>query len=209
MDDADGFGPEEVRDATSVSRETMDRVEAMMAILRDWSKRMNLVSRSQMDCLWRRHVWDSLALIPHLGAARQMLDIGSGSGFPAAPLGCWIAEDGGGGRVTMVERTGKKADYLRAVATIAPEVFHVKHCGVEEVRDIRADCVTARAVAPLTRLIELSRPWLENGAFGLFHKGRNYESELTEAERHWQLDSEVLPNRANSDGVILRIALAG
>jgi 16S rRNA (guanine527-N7)-methyltransferase len=209
MHDADGFGPDDVMQATGVSRETMDRAQVMITKLREWSQRMNLVSRSQMDRLWRRHVWDSFALVPYLGVARTVLDIGSGSGFPAGPLGCWIAQEGGGGRVTMVERTRKKADYLRAVAEIAPEVFHVKHCGVEEINGVEADCVTARAVAPLTRLVELSRPWLENGAFGLFHKGRNYQTELTEASRHWQLDSEVLPNRANSDGVILRIALAG
>ncbi len=208
MPDADGFGPEDVIAATGVSRETMALIEEMVSRLRDWSQRMNLVSRSQLDCLWRRHVWDSLALLPYLGASRVIVDIGSGSGFPAGPVGCWIAAEGGGGSVTMVERTGKKSDYLRAVAEIAPEVFHVKHCGAEEVRGVEAECVTARAVAPLTRLIELSRPWLENGAFALFHKGRNYESELTEAERHWQLDSEIMPNRANSDGVILRIALA-
>jgi 16S rRNA (guanine527-N7)-methyltransferase len=208
MRDADGFGPEEVIAATGVSRETIERVEEMVARLREWSGRMNLVSRSQLDCLWRRHVWDSLALIPHLGAAREILDIGSGSGFPAGPVGCWIAAEGRGGTVTMVERTGKKADYLRAVAEIAPDVFHVKHSGVEALRGLGASCVTARAVAPLTRLVSLARPWFENGAFGLFHKGRNHADELTEASRHWQLDSQVLPNRANSDGVILRIALA-
>lgn len=208
MVDEDGFGPKDIGAAIDVSRETLERLSEMVDLLRDWSARMNLVSRNEQKRLWRRHIWDSLELIPHLGQSRRIVDLGSGSGFPAGPVGAWLAGEDGGGSVTMIERTGKKADYLRALSTIAPEVFHVKHSAIEEVRGIEADCVTARAVAPLVKLVALARPWLENGAFALFHKGRSYANELTEASRHWQLDSEVLPNRANSDGVILRIALA-
>lgn len=208
MVDLDGFGPKQLQDETGVSRETLDKLEEMVALLGQWSEQMNLVSRNERGRLWRRHVWDSLELLPHLGLSRRIVDLGSGSGFPAGPVGAWISVEGGGGAVTMVERTGKKARYLSALSELAPEVFHVKHCSAEEATDIQADCVTARAVAPLSKLIGLARPWLENGAYALFHKGRSYVDELTEASRHWQLDSEVLPNRANSDGVILRIALA-
>src|ERR1700760_4215686 len=106
-------GPEEFAAKSGVSRETMARLKAYADILADWNARHNLVAKSTLADLWRRHFWDSAQLVPLIpDAARTLADLGSGAGFP----GLVIAAMRPGLAVTLFEATGKKAAFLRAAA---------------------------------------------------------------------------------------------
>ncbi len=203
--DADGFGPDDVQRETGVSRETIDRILAVVEVLRDWGERINLVGPQERSRIWRRHVWDSLTLLPHLGRDQRIVDLGSGSGFPALVVLAWQAAEAGGS-MTMIESVGKKAAFLAAAAEAAGGVFHVKHARIEAVQPLPADIVTGRAVAALPKLLEYAQPWLQKGATGLFHKGVRLTDELTDAQRSWTFQYEIQPNRASEDGVILKIS---
>ena len=95
----------------NVSRETLDRLESFIALLKDWRQKINLVGPREMDQIWARHVLDSAQLIPMVGQGASIIDLGSGAGFPGLVLGCHAKTTGGS--VTLVESVGKTPIYVR------------------------------------------------------------------------------------------------
>jgi 16S rRNA (guanine527-N7)-methyltransferase len=156
------MGPEEFRAATDVSRETLDRLESYAALLTKWSGAINLVGRETLRDAWRRHFLDSAQVVDHLppapaGRARHILDLGSGAGFPGLVLAIL-----GAGEVTLVESDAKKAAFLREAARIAGAPAVVICARIESLSpsDLSPDAVTARALAPLPKLLDLAAPFL-------------------------------------------------
>jgi len=173
----------------SVSRETSTRLDRFIAVLQTWQQRMNLIGSSTEATVWTRHVADSLQLLALAPEAQIWVDLGSGAGFPGLAIACALA-DVPGAEVHLVERSTKKAAFLReaAEAAGAPAIVHaeraedfVKH------PPARVDVVTARAVAPLPELLALAFPLLKRGARGLFLKGQDVDTELTEAAKCWNI----------------------
>ncbi len=191
---------------TPVSRETLARLDILVARLLDWQSRMNLVAPSTLPELWTRHVADSLQLLS-LVEGRVWVDLGSGAGFPGLVIACALA-DTRGGQVHLVESIGKKAAFLRdaAAATGAPAIVH--HERIEEFTrrgEVRPDIVTARALAPLDRLLALAEPLLKRGAKALFPKGQDVEAELTHASKCWTIQASLLPSKTSADSRILLV----
>ncbi len=207
---------EEFRIAANVSRETMERLERYAALLEKWNRAINLVARGSLADLWRRHMLDSAQLWPLLppsqGRPRRILDLGSGAGFPGlvlAILGTAEADT----EVHLVEADKKKAAFLREAARIAeaPVTLHVQR--IESLAPFPVDAVTARACAPLPRLLDYAAPFLglrQPGAppaVGLFLKGRDVDRELTEAREKWKIEAKLLPSRTDPAAKILQIFL--
>ena len=173
--------------AIHVSRETLDRLDRFVAVLLQWQARMNLIAASTEPFIWTRHIADSLQLLALAPEAKIWIDLGSGGGFPGMVIACSIAETIGA-HVHLVERSTKKAAFLRdaARATGAPATIHA-----ERIEDfarhapVQIDVVTARALAPLPKLLDLAYPLLKRGAKGLFLKGQDVDAELTEAAKCW------------------------
>ena len=191
---------------TPVSRETQARLEQLVALLIEWQGRMNLIAASTLPQVWTRHVADSLQLLD-LAEGRIWVDLGSGAGFPGLVLACALAGTPGT-VVHLVESTGKKAAFLRAVieATGAPAIVHNQR--IEEFLargDVRPDVVTARALAPLDRLLALAEPLLKTGAKALFPKGQDVEAELTHASKYWTIQASLLPSKTSRDSRILLV----
>ena len=172
-----------------VSRETVDRLDCYLDLLRQWQAKTNLVAPSTLPHLWTRHVADSLQLLSLAPTAKVWVDFGSGGGFPGVVLACALAETPGAA-VHLVERNSKKAAFLREALRItsAPGIVHPK--AIEDTVDSIAglvDCVTARALAPLHQLIGFAEPLVRKGAKALFLKGQDVEAELTEATKYWNI----------------------
>jgi 16S rRNA (guanine527-N7)-methyltransferase len=173
------YGPAELRRDLGVSRETIERLETFRRLLEAWSSRINLVGPGELRDYWRRHVLDSAQLVRLARDAEIWLDLGSGAGFPGLVIACCLEK----GRVDLVEQNAKKAAFLREAvrAVAAPaRVLHMKLEGLDG-EGCAYQVVTARALAPLNRLIAYARPWLDRGAVGLFPKGADYASELIAA----------------------------
>lgn len=228
------YGPEAFQKDLDVSRETMARLELYAALLEKWSKTINLVSLASLPELWRRHMLDSAQLLallppPPPGRPRILLDLGSGAGFPGLVLAIL-----GAGEVHLVEADGKKAAFLREAVLLTGTAAKIHNLRIEDLPAIPADVLTARALAPLPRLLDLVAPFFRDAKFGeaneqantsrgsdadvrqggagcgsgptaLFLKGRNVDRELTDAAEMWMMRMQAIPSRSDPKGRILRI----
>jgi 16S rRNA (guanine527-N7)-methyltransferase len=193
---------------TPVSRETLARLDTLVALLLRWQQTSHLVAPSTLPHVWTRHIADSLQLIDLAPQARSWLDLGSGGGFPGLVIACALAATGGAS-VDLVESNARKAAFLREACRLtgAPANVHAERA--EDVVDRfcdRVEIVTARALAPLKSLLQLCFPLLAKpGTIALFPKGRNVEEELGEARRNWNINLNVVPSRTDPAARILVI----
>lgn len=206
------YGRPEFERDFGVSRETIERLETHRRLLAEWSERMNLVGPRELDAFWSRHVLDSAQLIKLAPDARRWVDLGAGAGFPGLVIAAMLA-DKPATLVHLVESTAKKVLFLRAVieeAGLPAKVFN------QRIEDFGAgegpyQVVTARALAPLPRLMAYAKPLLDRGAIGLFHKGADLDAELTAANdalKGGAYRADVLESLSDPRGRIVRIAKA-
>jgi 16S rRNA (guanine527-N7)-methyltransferase len=193
--------------AGPVSRETFDRLCAFEKAFLKWAGQINLVSAASLPTTWRRHILDSIQLLPLAPQALRWADFGSGGGFPGLPLAILLMERNGAS-IDLVESNRKKAGFLQAMIGQFDLPARVHAVRIEDaVGKIETpDIVTARALAPLSDLLRLSEPWLSTTSKSLFHKGRDFHSELLESSLSWGFD--LVEHRSNSDdeGVILEVS---
>ena len=208
------YGPDEFqRDlGFPVSRETIARLDIHLRLLGEWSERMNLVGPREIEAFWQRHALDSAQLAALAPGAKSWVDLGSGAGFPGLVIAAFLAERPGAG-IHLVESTGKKAAFLRAVAEGAGLPVTVFNERIEAFGAGRGayEVVTARALAPLPRLMAYAKPILDRGATGLFHKGADLDAELAAANdalKGGAFRADVLESLSDPRGRILRITKA-
>ena len=199
------FTPADFAAATGVSRETLARLKAYMALLEEWNARHNLVSAASLAEVWRRHVWDSaqlFALIP--AEARSLVDLGSGAGFPGLVLAA-MARERPGFRTVLHESIAKKCRFLEAAAERMELQVEVRNGRMEEAAPEPFDVVTARACAPLVKLLGYAQAFQGPETVNLFLKGQSVEVELTEAHKSWRMKLARHESRTDPSGVILEI----
>ncbi|MDM7945821.1 MAG: 16S rRNA (guanine(527)-N(7))-methyltransferase RsmG [Oceanibaculum nanhaiense] len=193
--------PEEVRSATDVSRETLIRLEAYVDLLAKWQKAVNLVGPSTLKDVWRRHILDSLQLMPYSPEqSASALDLGSGAGLPGLVLA--IAGVKG---MTLVESDARKVAFLREAARVTETELEVFHGRIEMLPAWKVDLVTARALTSVAGLLGYTWPYLKPGGRCLFLKGRGVDDELKAAESLWEMRVTKYPSRTAPDGVILQL----
>ena len=172
-------------------------------LLSDWNGRINLVSAASLADYWRRHVLDSAQLLPLAPTARAWVDIGAGAGFPGLALAILLKGEAGA-RVDLVESQAKRCRFLEAAVDTLALPAKVHHARAEDLA-LKADVVTARAVAPLVRLLGFALPHLAKGATGLFLKSEGVEAEIAEARKAWRFRYDVVQSRSDSRGRILKV----
>jgi 16S rRNA (guanine527-N7)-methyltransferase len=159
-----------------------ERLERYWMLLLRWNRSINLVARTDTAAFQWRHILDSLVLAPFLESAASagaplasLADLGSGGGLPGLVLACVQPER----RVELIEPVGRKAAFLRrAAADLELARVRVHPCRADAAAFDPVDVITARAVAPLSRLLAWSMPHLGVGGRFLFLKGRGYAAEL-------------------------------
>ena len=172
-------------------------------MLTDWNARMSLVSAASLAEFWPRHAFDSAQLIQIAPSARVWVDLGAGAGFPGLVLAI-LLEGQPGVRVHLVESQAKKCRFLEAVVEALGLPAQVHNARAENLA-LKADVVTARAVAPLVRLLGFAKPYLAKGAVGLFQKGRSVDAEIEDARGVWRFTCNIVPSLSDPEGRILRI----
>lgn len=182
-------------------------LESYAALLKKWQKIQNLVSRETLGAIWQRHFADSVQIMALLDAEdREMLDLGSGGGFPALPLA--IASKGLDRHFTLVEPTARKVSFLRTVAReleLNVTVIGRRSDEIDSRETPVPDVITSRALASLPQLCAWMEPFFANETRALLHKGREHVDEVRESGALWHHD--VLINRSDTDpsGVILTL----
>ena len=184
-----------------VSRETLERLTVYLELLRRWQPAINLVGPGTLADPWRRHFLDSAQLAAHVPTeAGNLVDLGSGAGFPGMVLALL-----GVGGVHLIEGDRRKAQFLHQVAraTGAPATIRAER--IEQTQAWPADVVSARALAPLPRLLELAGPFIVADSVCLFLKGKSVARELTDARVSWHMVAETLPSLSEPAGTVLKL----
>jgi 16S rRNA (guanine527-N7)-methyltransferase len=197
------FGAEAFADAVGASAAQSADMQAFLTLLTEWNGRMNLVGPSALGEFWRRHALDSAQLRAIAPEARTWADLGAGAGFPGLVLAI-LAKGEPGARVHLVESMAKRCRFLQAV-TEALDLPAEVHHGRAENLSLKVDVVTARACAPMVRLLGYAWPYLRAGATGLFLKGQDVGSELQEAAISWKFESNLIPSVSSPEGQIVRL----
>ena len=192
---------------TPVSRETAQRLDRFADLLLTWQRRTHLIAPSTVPQLWTRHIADSLQLIDLAPDARIWIDLGSGGGFPGLVVACALVGTPGAA-VHLVESNTRKAAFLREAARVTGAPAQVHGMRIEDFVDsvgVRADIVTARALAPLKLLLDQSAGLFKTGTRALFPKGQDVGAELTEAAKYWNIDASLVPSRTDPKGRIVLV----
>ena len=204
--DEDGFGPEDAIRLTGVSRETLERVRSYLAVLDQWRERINLIGPGEGRHLWRRHVLDSLQLIEQISSEDlSVADLGSGAGFPGLVSACALAERPGAS-VTLVEKSPRKSEFLEAAIAAQGLPARVLNVRIEDPPRQKFDLVTARALAPLPKLLGYAHGWLKPSGKALLMKGRDVAAEVAEAREAWTFEMSDRASLSSPEGRVLGIS---
>lgn len=203
--------PSEIQDIFAeipiqLSSEHYEKLEIYRDLLLRWQNVKNLVSAPSLDRIWLRHFADSAQLLRYAPKCAIWLDMGSGAGFP----GIVVAILGSGSsslKVRLIESDQRKCAFLREVSRETGANTEIICSRIEEsVSEFTdTDVLTARALAPLRRLLEYGRPVLEAGAMGLFLKGKGVERELSEVSAlgNWNIMlKQSITDRAGKIAVV-------
>ncbi|MBI2261510.1 MAG: 16S rRNA (guanine(527)-N(7))-methyltransferase RsmG [Caulobacterales bacterium] len=164
---------------------------------------MNLIGPDTLPDVWNRHIWDSAQLLDLVPTAKTWADLGAGAGFPGVVLAI-LLKGRPEAHVWLIDSLGKRCRFLQEVVDELALPATVIN-GRAEAQALRVDVVTARAVAPMDKLLAYAQPYLQRGAQGLFLKGEKAEAELIEARKVWHLDSDLSVSRSDPRGRIVSV----
>jgi 16S rRNA (guanine527-N7)-methyltransferase len=199
--------PEQCMAGLSVSRETMDRLHRFADLLIRWNARINLVAPSSMGDLWLRHIADSAQLWSlRPASARSWIDLGSGAGFPGLVIAAIARDADPALAIELVESDARKCAFLREASRVMDAPCVVRCARIEDVPAAPRDVISARALAPLGRLLPMAERFIGPESVCLFLKGRHAEDELTEARRAWHTRTIIVPSATDPGGAILELS---
>lgn len=182
------------------------RLEHYQALLKKWTRKINLVSPETVAEAEMRHFRDSAQLFQHVrNAPARWVDLGSGGGFPGLVIAILAAGDSWETKFTLIESDQRKAAFLRTVSRETSVPVEVVSKRIEEVPPCVAEVVSARALAPLPRLVPWIRRHLHPEGKAFLPKGRNYQQELLEVWDSFEFSLVVHPSETNPEAVILEI----
>jgi 16S rRNA (guanine527-N7)-methyltransferase len=204
-----GLAPEPVLDAagyqalTGVSDAQIVDLARYQDLLAEWNAVMNLVGPLTIATYWTRHALDSSQLLDLAPEALTWADLGAGAGLPGVVLAI-LLKGQDGAKVHLVESMAKRCRFLEVAATALDLPVEIHNVRAESLK-LKVDVVTARACAPMTKLLGFAEPYLYRGAIGLFLKGQDVAAELSEASRAWKFASELRPSQSDPRGRIVQV----
>ncbi len=191
----------EVGERLDVSRETLERLKRYVELLLKWQRAINLIGPNTAQNIWCRHILDSGQLMAHLPTTSgPVVDIGSGAGLPGMVLAIMGVPD-----VHLIDSDSRKCAFLHEASRVTGTAVQIHNSRVETAEIAPAAIVTARAVAPLKRLIELTQSVSKQNTVFFFFKGKDVKNELTEIKKNWNMSLDVIPSYSSTEGVILRM----
>lgn len=173
-----------VEDLPEADDAAIGRLEKLISLLAAENQRQNLVSAASLGEVWQRHIADSAQLLNYVPreTSAPWLDLGTGAGFPGLVIAALRPEC----EVIMVESRGRRVDWLnQAIDDLGLMRAKVVGNRLEKVESFSASVISARAFAPLDRLLELSIRFSTERTVWLLPKGRSARQEL-EALQGWK-----------------------
>ena len=194
---------DEVQSLTGAWPERMADLSVFLERLTGTNAVMNLVGPDSLPDFWNRHAFDSAQLLDLAPEARTWADLGAGAGFPGLVLAI-LLKGRADAHIFLIDSLGKRCRFLQDVVDELALPATVINGRAEE-QTLKVDIVTARALAPLDRLLGYAQPYMARGAKGLFLKGEKAEAELQEARKVWHLDGELSVSRSDPRGRIVTV----
>ena len=195
--------PTEFQALTGATSDQIADLETFIARLAEANAVMNLIGPDTLPDVWSRHIWDSAQLLELAPDARTWADLGAGAGFPGVVLAI-LLKGRPDAHVWLIDSLGKRCRFLQEVVEGLSLPATVINGRAEEQR-LKVDVVTARAVAPMEKLLGYAQPYLQRGAQGLFLKGEKAEAELIEARKVWHFESSLSVSRSDPRGRIVSV----
>ncbi len=198
------YGQIEFASEFNVSRETMDQLAAYAELLCKWTPSINLISKSTIPTLWDRHFRDSAQVFNILDdMSGHWVDVGTGGGFPGLVLAIMAASSRPDLRFTLVESDRRKSIFLETVIRELELSANVTCARVENISKLDANVVSARALAPLEKLIGYADIHLNTKGKAVFLKGATYRQELDDAKEHWTFQTQCYPSITDPNAAVL------
>ena len=189
---------------TDVSRETLEKLVIYSELLIKWQRSINLVSKTTLGDMWRRHFYDSAQLMEYIDISDKplkILDLGSGAGFPGLVLSIL-----GVGEVHLVESVGKKCSFMKQVIQQTSINAIVHNERIEDMEGFSSDFVISRACADLEKLLDLTHRFRGPKTKCLFLKGIKAEDELEQASKKWTFEVKKHVSKTEESGMILELS---
>lgn len=189
------------RPSDFVSRETSEKLLQLQAMAEQWNPRINLVAKSTIPDFFNRHIADAFPLVEHAPQDGTWVDLGSGGGFPGLVIAALV---GHRREVVLVESDQRKCAFLNAARRQLALRCEVIAKRIEETAPQNASVISARALAPLPKLLELATRHRGPDCTFLFPKGARWSEEVMEAEKDWRYDLNIV-KRSEPGGSVLLI----
>lgn len=186
-----------------VSRETLQKLDAYKTLLEKWTRKINLISKSTVQDIAERHIWDSAQVYEKTDG--KWADLGSGGGLPAVVVAILAQGWKDPLEMTLVESDQRKATFLRTCARELDLQITVVSHRIEAVDALGAQIISARALADLNSLLALSYPHLAKDGTGIFMKGARWQDEVHAARKNWVFSCDAMESKTNPEAAILRI----
>ena len=205
-DKASNYGAEDFFNEFNVSRETLENLKSYESLLKKWQSKKNLISNNTIAEIWHRHIRDSAQLLIHIENTQQpkiLLDLGSGAGFPGLVLAIMNKSFI---NVHLLESNQNKCIFLAEIARLTNTSVTI-HCRrIEDEAIIKADIITARALASLDRLLDLALPYGHNQTIYMFHKGQNHMDEIKAVKDKYNVAIKTIVSKTDCGAVIVIIS---
>ena len=196
---------EAVLERLDVSRETSEKLETYAALLAKWNKAINLVAPATLPDLWSRHFLDSAQVLEHGPSTGTWLDIGTGGGFPGLVCAILAADSAPDLVFEFVESDQRKCTFLSTVLRETGTNATIHATRVEIISPRNASAVSARALAPLTQLLDYAERHLAPDGIALFLKGAQHDAEIAKALEMWSFDVQKHTSETDPAGALLTI----
>ena len=188
------------------SEKTKKKLKIYEETLKKWQQKINLISNATVPDIMQRHIMDSAQLYPLISSKHKVIvDMGSGAGFPGLVLAILNQNEGQGAwDVHLIESDTRKCAFIQEVARLTNTHIILHNCRIEDVKDVKADVITARALKEVKTLLEYAVPFLKPDTTCLFLKGQNVDLELQWAAGSYSFLADKIPSEC-AKGFILQI----
>ncbi|MBN8522428.1 MAG: 16S rRNA (guanine(527)-N(7))-methyltransferase RsmG [Rickettsiales bacterium] len=186
-------------DNLNVSREVNHALLNYQNLLLKWNKAINLISRNSQKDIWERHILDSLQLLKYIDFSDMIIDIGSGGGFPGIVLSiCGVKN------TVLIESDKKKSVFLAQAAKLSSNKIIIVDERIDEKFNMNCDILTSRGFSSVTNILGVTEG-IKIQKKMLLLKGKNYEKEIIEAQKHWVFDFNLHNSITSGEGKIVEI----
>lgn len=191
----------EINNFFVLNLEQKKSLEDYVSKLLDENGKYNFIGKSTIDQIWHRHIFDCAQLIQYIkNPQKKFADLGSGAGLPGVVLSLLGLKE-----IHLIEKSFRKADFLRKIKNISPNRIFVQQAKLEELENINFDCIMSRALAPLDKLLEYCQKFLKEDGYCLFLKGKNLPLEISQAKQKFSFEFELFPSLTSKESNIIRI----